>query len=208
VVIFSIVGVGSFQLMRHGWTRMYFHFDQHSALWFWVSIGCAILMHDTWFYWTHRMMHHRRLFKYFHRTHHLSHNPTPWAAYAFDPAEAVVQALIFPLAMMFIPMHIYAFGIFMMWQIAFNIAGHSGYEINPRWLMKTPIRYLLNTPTNHIMHHEKMRGNYGLYFNVWDRLMGTNHADYEARYTEVASRSKNVMDSKMVGKSSAAQDRE
>ena len=41
---------------------------------------------------------------------------------------------------------------------------------------------ILNTTTNHAMHHEKMRGNYGLYFNVWDRLMGTNHAEYEERF--------------------------
>ena len=33
-----------------------------------------------------------------------------------------------------------------------------------------------------------MRGNYGLYFNVWDRLMGTNHDAYEARFREVTSR--------------------
>jgi sterol desaturase/sphingolipid hydroxylase (fatty acid hydroxylase superfamily) len=38
------------------------------------------------------------------------------------------------------------------------------------------------------MHHETLRGNYGLYFNVWDRLMGTNHANYESRFVEVTSR--------------------
>jgi sterol desaturase/sphingolipid hydroxylase (fatty acid hydroxylase superfamily) len=54
--------------------------------------------------------------------------------------------------------------------------------------MQSPIRFLLNTPTNHIMHHEKMRGNYGLYFNFWDRLMGTNHPDYEHRFEEITSR--------------------
>ena len=46
----------------------------------------------------------------------------------------------------------------------------------------------MNTPTNHIMHHEHFRGNYGLYFNVWDRLMGTNHERYEERFREVTSR--------------------
>jgi lathosterol oxidase len=40
------------------------------------------------------------------------------------------------------------------------------------------------------MHHESMRGNYGLYFNIWDRLMGTNHKDYEQRFREVTSRRK------------------
>jgi Delta7-sterol 5-desaturase len=70
----------------------------------------------------------------------------------------------------------------------FNVVGHMGYEYNARWFMKTPLRLILNTPTNHVMHHEKMRGNYGLYFNFWDRLMGTNHSDYERRFAEVTSR--------------------
>lgn len=188
VLIFAVVGAATVYAVRQGWTQMYRRLGAHSTLWFWTSILCAIVVHDTWFYWTHRMMHHPRLFRLFHRTHHLSRNPTPWAAYAFDPLEAVVQALIFPLAIMVIPMHSYAFGLFMLWQIAFNILGHSGYEVHPRWYMKTPLRYILNTPTNHIMHHETLRGNYGLYFNVWDRLMGTNHAQYEARFNEVTSR--------------------
>ena len=63
-------------------------------------------------------------------------------------------------------------------------------SFHPRWLMNSPLRFVLNTPTNHVMHHEKMRGNYGLYFNVWDRLMGTNHPDYESRFREVTSRNR------------------
>ena len=187
MVIFSVVGALTVLAVREGWTQMYPRLKMHSTLWFWSSIGCAILLHDAWFYWTHRLMHHKRLFRYFHRIHHLSHNPSPWAAYAMDPLEAVVQALIFPLVAFIIPIHHYAFGIFMMWQIVFNVAGHTGYEFHPRWLMKTPLRFVMNTPTNHEMHHETLRGNYGLYFNFWDRLMGTCHAKYEARFAEVTS---------------------
>jgi Delta7-sterol 5-desaturase len=188
VVIFALVGLGTVFMIKAGWTQMYRMKDPHLTVWFWLSIPVAALIHDAWFYWTHRLMHHPKLFRWFHRTHHLSHNPTPWAAYAFDPLEAFVQALMFPLVVMLIPMHMWAFGLFMLWQISFNIAGHTGYEFLPRWLMKTPLRYVLNTPTNHIMHHETLRGNYGLYFNIWDRLMGTNHANYESRFSEVTSR--------------------
>lgn len=188
VLIFGMVGAATMLAARQGWTQMYRKIDLHGMTWFWLSIGCAIVLHDTWFYWTHRAMHHPRLFRWFHRVHHLSRNPTPWAAYAFSPLEALVQAAIFPLAMILIPMHPYAFGLFMLWQIVFNIAGHTGYEFHPRWFMKTPLRFIANTPTNHILHHETLRGNYGLYFNVWDRLMGTNQADYEERFVEVTSR--------------------
>jgi len=99
-----------------------------------------------------------------------------------------VQAGIFPLAVMMMPMHPIAFALFMGWQLFFNVIGHTGYEYNRHWFMDSWVKYISNTPTNHIMHHEKMRGNYGLYFSFWDRVMGTNHADYEERFREVTSR--------------------
>jgi sterol desaturase/sphingolipid hydroxylase (fatty acid hydroxylase superfamily) len=188
LVIFGIVGALTAGAVRQGWTQIYWRIDERGAGWFWLSVVCAIFLHDAYFYWTHRLMHHRRLFRWFHRTHHLSHNPTPWAAYAFDPLEAFVQAAIVPLAITIMPMHPLAFVLFMGWQIFFNVIGHTGYEYNRRWLMDTWLGRFLNTPTNHIMHHEKMRGNYGLYFNFWDRLMRTNHDDYEERFRAVTSR--------------------
>lgn len=190
LLIFSLVGAITVEAARRGWTQIYWPIKKHGWPWFWCSIVATIFLHDAWFYWTHRLMHHRRLFRFFHRVHHLSHNPSPWAAYAFDPLEAVVQASIFPLAAMVMPLHPFAFALFMFWQITFNVVGHAGYEIYPRWMVNSWLGRILNTPTNHIMHHEKMRGNYGLYFNIWDRLMGTNHRDYEARFCEVTSQRK------------------
>jgi sterol desaturase/sphingolipid hydroxylase (fatty acid hydroxylase superfamily) len=40
------------------------------------------------------------------------------------------------------------------------------------------------------MHHAKFDGNYSLYFNFWDRIMGTNFPDYEKHYGEVTARRK------------------
>jgi sterol desaturase/sphingolipid hydroxylase (fatty acid hydroxylase superfamily) len=77
----------------------------------------------------------------------------------------------------------------MVWQIAFNVLGHCGYEIFPRCFMRTPLGWLLNSVTHHAQHHEKFRANYGLYFNIWDRLMGTNHPDYEAKFTRTVQSS-------------------
>ena len=191
VAIFGLIGALTIFAARQGWTQVYWRIGQHGWPWFWLSIVCCIFLHDTWFYWTHRLMHHPRLFKLFHKVHHLSTNPSPWASYSFSPLEAVVQASIFPVAALVMPIHPYAFLIFMTWQITYNVLGHTGYEYHPGWLMRTPLKHLLNTPTNHIMHHEKIRGNYGLYFNIWDRLMGTNHPEYEIRFMEVATRPKN-----------------
>lgn len=188
--VFGAVGALTVGAIKAGWTQMYWKIGKHGWGWFATSIVIAIFVHDTWFYWTHRLMHHPRLFRWFHRGHHLSMNPTPWAAYAFDPLEAVVQALIFPIAITIMPMHPLAFFVFMVWQLTFNVIGHSGYEFWPRWMMDSWLGKFVNTPTNHAMHHETFRGNYGLYFNFWDRLMHTNHERYEERFREVTSRAK------------------
>ena len=188
LLIFGFVGAVTVWAALNGWTQMYFKIADRGWVWFWASVALTVVLHDAYFYWTHRLMHHRRLFRVFHRTHHLSTNPTPWAAFAFSPAEAFVEAGIFPLAVLLMPIHPLAFTAFMFWQMTYNVIGHTGYEFHPRWLMDSWLKHVLNTPTNHVMHHENMRGNYGLYFNVWDRLMRTNHVDYENRFREVTSR--------------------
>ena len=184
-VIYGIVGLLTLICVRHHWTHFYSRIGRYGIGWFSLSIIVTIFLHDAYFYWTHRLMHHPRLFRLMHRSHHRSTNPTPWAAYSFDPLEAFVQAGIFPLVVFLYPIHPAAFSIFMLWQIAFNVIGHSGYELYPGWFLKSGLGKFFNTTTNHIMHHQHIRMNYGLYFNFWDRLMGTNHPQYEARFTEL-----------------------
>jgi Delta7-sterol 5-desaturase len=163
-------------------TRLYHPMDLHGWTWYYVSILAAIFLHDAYFYATHRLMHHPRLFRPIHRTHHLSNNPTPWAAYSFSVGEALIQALIGPIVVYTVPMHFSAFLLFMTWQISFNVLGHCGYEIYPRWFLKTWIGRFLNTPTHHAMHHEKVGANFGLYFTIWDQVFGTTHPGYEHRF--------------------------
>lgn len=182
IVIFSLVTGVVVYAAYLGWTRLYLDVNQHGWGWFFLSIGLMILLHDTYFYWTHRMMHLPPLFRWFHRTHHLSVNPTPWAAYAFSPMEALIQAGIGPLLVFTMPVHAVAFVLFMAFQIVFNVFGHCGHEIFPQWFLKSRAGLLLNAVTHHALHHEKYTANFGLYFNVWDRLMKTNHRDYEKRF--------------------------
>jgi sterol desaturase/sphingolipid hydroxylase (fatty acid hydroxylase superfamily) len=159
LAIFGIVSVIIVYLASNGWTRVYPQVSDYGRVWFVVSIGLMIVIHDTYFYWTHRLMHHRLLFRLFHRTHHLSINPTPWAAYAFSPLEALVQVGTVPLLLFVLPVHPLAVSIFMLWQIAFNVLGHCGYEIFPRGFLQSRVGRLFNSPTHHALHHEKFRAN-------------------------------------------------
>lgn len=181
LVFGAVTGVVIFA-REHGGTQLYACVDDYGWVWFFASIALAVVLHDAYFYWSHRLLHSPRLFRLVHRTHHKSTNPTPWAAYSFSTTEALVQAGIGPLVVVLIPMHAAAFTAFMAWQIGFNVLGHCGYEIFPQWFLRTWAGKFLNTPTHHALHHEKVRGNYGLYFNVWDRVLGTNHPDYQVRF--------------------------
>ena len=186
-LIFSLSGAAIFVAARQGWITIYEDFDTAGPLYLGLSLAAMVIAHDAYFYWTHRAMHHRRLFALFHRTHHLSRTPTPWAAYSFSVPEAIVQAAFFPLFLAFVPMHGLALFVFMIVQIVRNVMGHAGAEVHPasfgpgRWLGWN------NTTTHHDLHHETGRYNYGFYFRWWDKLMGTEHPDYRHKFESVAA---------------------
>lgn len=145
------------------------------------------LAHDTWFYWLHRTLHTRALFRVAHLTHHRSVTPTPWAAYAFAPLEAVAQAMFLPVYLLLMPTDSLTIAIFLVHMMARNVIGHCGVEIMPRGWIDWPVARWITTPTHHDMHHAFGRWNYGLYFTFWDRLMGTEHPDYAMAFRRNAA---------------------
>jgi len=185
IIIFALVGLLVYALYEKGLIRIYTHFSDHSIAYFIFSVFAFIFVHDAYFYWTHRLMHAKKIYPIVHKLHHLSFDPTPWAAYAFHPAEAVVQAAIFPIMVCLIPAHPLTMLIWGLYQTTLNTMGHSGFELFPSGFTSHKIFKWSNTSTHHNMHHKYANSNYGLYFNIWDRLMGTNHPQYEARFTEL-----------------------
>jgi Delta7-sterol 5-desaturase len=77
--VYGLVGVATILADKTWGWQMYRKIESHGWGWFIASIGIAILVHDTWFYWTHRLMHHRQLFRLFHRVHHESTNHPDYA---------------------------------------------------------------------------------------------------------------------------------
>lgn len=185
-LIFSCIGFGMYVAHKAGWLTIHQDFAIKGPLYFAVTLAAMIIAQDAYFYWTHRAMHHPRLFRTFHWTHHKSKTPTPWTAYAFDAPEAFVMAAFVPLWVMVVPMHDLAIFAFVTWQIVRNVMGHAGVEMHP--VSGNPSRLFgwWNTTTHHDLHHQNGRGNYGLYFTWWDRWMGTEHPDYQAEVAAFA----------------------
>ena len=170
------------------YTTHYTKIAEYGWFYFFAAFPLMFIIHDTYFYWSHRIMHHPKVFKIFHLVHHRSTNPSPWAAYAFHPLESIIEAGIIPIFLFTIPIHSLHLPVFFLLSIIYNVYGHTGYEIYPGGFSKNWLGKWINTSVNHNLHHQYFKGNYGLYFLFWDRMMGTIRSDYDERFEEVKGR--------------------
>ena len=161
--------------LKHGWA------------WLLLSLPVALVLHDFYFYWTHRLLHTRWLFRRVHGVHHRSRNPSPWAAFSFHPLEALIQGLALPLILLAMPLNEYVVIAFAIHQIVRNAHGHAAVETLPRGFARHWLGRLFVTTTHHHLHHETGRGNYGLWFTWMDRLFGTERADYLERWDKATA---------------------
>ncbi len=167
-------GVAAWCWDNLGWTQIYTDISQYPLWYIPVSVAAFLFAHDTWFYWTHRLMHRPYWFKLAHAVHHESRPPTAWAAMSFHPWEALTGALIIPLLVFVIPVHVAALGLVLTIMTVMGITNHMGWELFPRFMVNGVLGRFLITATHHQKHHDKYRGNYGLYFRFWDKICGTD----------------------------------
>ncbi len=187
ILIFWGVALSTFTPLIRPHTKHYTDIAAYGWAYFVLSIFLMLLIHDAYFYLMHRIMHHPKLFRAFHRVHHLSTNPSPWAALSFQPAEAIVEASVIYVIVFSIPVHRSAILIWLALMMMYNVYGHLGFELYPKNFQRTWLGRWLNTSVNHNQHHKYFVGNYGLYFLWWDRLFGTLRHDYDDEFDRVKS---------------------
>ncbi len=198
-IVFSIVSIMIFTLppvimlkidsiREH--TTYYSDISTYGWFYFFAAFPIMLFVHDTYFYWLHRLIHHKALFSIIHLVHHKSTNPSPWAAYSFHPLEAILEAGVFVVFLFIMPINDLHLLVFFIFSLTYNVYGHLGYELYPKGFNKTWIGKWINTSVNHNMHHQYFKGNYGLYFTFWDRAMHTIRPEYDEKFEEVKSRKK------------------
>ncbi|CAK9303676.1 unnamed protein product [Gordionus sp. m RMFG-2023] len=134
-------------------------------------IGCAII-EDTWHYFLHRMMHHRKLYKYVHKLHHTFNAPFGMVAEYAHPVETLVLGMGFFIGILTFTTHMILLWIWVLFRLLETIDVHSGYDIwflNPFHLLPgyAGVRF-------HDFHHMNFVGNYSSTFVWWDKLFGTD----------------------------------
>lgn len=77
VLIFSLIGLVIAIAAKLGLLTVYEDPAERGWPYFMLNVLVLIVAHDAWFYWTHRIMHRPRPFRWFHTLHHRSYNPSP-----------------------------------------------------------------------------------------------------------------------------------
>ena len=178
--IFALVGAATYWLWLRGYTAIYLEIDQFGYWYIPVSLVIILLIHETYYYWVHRWMHHPKVFRVVHKVHHDSRIPTPWTAFSFHPWESLIEAVILPLILIFLPVNIYVLGFYLLVMTVSSVVNHLDIEIYPLWFQKSKFGKLFIGATHHHHHHAEYMTNYGLYFTFWDKIMETESRRMES----------------------------
>jgi Delta7-sterol 5-desaturase len=182
----AINGTIVYYLSTKGYNKVYTNFSDH-PLFSIFGFFILLIVDDAWFYWTHRILHHPKIYKLVHLEHHKSVDVNPFTSMSFNFIEPLLLSIyIIPLSFIF-PLYVPMLALIQIYGLLNNIKSHLGYEFFPAWWNKS-VGKLLTSSTYHNMHHSKFVGNYGLHFRYWDRVMGTEFNDYENEFDTIKSR--------------------
>ena len=143
-----------------------------NPLWF---IGWIILIpmwNDFHFYWVHRLLHWKPLYKVAHYLHHRNVNVGPWSGLSMHPVEHVIYFTRW-LILLVIPSHPIHM-LYLMQRTSLGPAkGHTGFDelvINNQSDSRISIDSF-----HHYLHHRYFNCNYGDNVLPWDRWFKTFH---------------------------------
>ena len=197
LLVFGICGLFLGFSIQAGWTNVYF-----KPLSMLTEIGygfltflIALLIHDFYFYLTHRILHLPFLFKKIHFWHHQSTAVNAWSSFSFHPIEGLFQIGIVLVVAFVLPINGIVLALFAAFLLFMSVYGHCGYELRPNKLKAFNI---FNTSFHHAQHHEYVRYNFGIYTTFWDQLFKSNHPDYSQKFealTKQINLKKNTKDS-------------
>jgi sterol desaturase/sphingolipid hydroxylase (fatty acid hydroxylase superfamily) len=176
--VFAMAAAALLWLQAHGLTRLYAGVDSNSWWYLGVSYLAVLILQDGLFYASHRLFHHPALYAVFHRGHHRSRRPTPWTSFAFDPPEALVQALFLVGIVVLIPLHLITLLAVLCTMTVWAIVNHLGLDCLPHWFPHHLLGRWVIGPAHHSLHHRRPSVHFGLYFTLWDRVCGTEDIGY------------------------------
>lgn len=127
----------------------------------WQVVACIVIQ-DTVFYWSHRALHTKWLFRTIHRRHHDFRYVRGLAAEYAHPVELIVNTISIVIGPILLAAHPVTFMAWIAIRMVETVEAHSGYAFT-------------GVASRHAYHHlYAARGCLGSFFGIWDRLMGTD----------------------------------
>jgi len=172
-VIAALFGAGQWSYWSLGWGFA----APTSLIGTALSLIGSLVLFDAWFYWLHRLIHKRPLYRAIHQWHHMTIAPVTWSNNSdrlvdnlFLQSYWLVAHFLFPVAPLALLVH-------KLYDQVTGVVGHSGYEHGGNWCWPPSP---LVAVTHHDQHHRFFRCNYATHFTWWDRMMGTLHPQHDA----------------------------
>eukprot|EP01065_Artemidia_motanka_P035385 TRINITY_DN43302_c0_g1_i1.p2 TRINITY_DN43302_c0_g1~~TRINITY_DN43302_c0_g1_i1.p2 ORF type:complete len:294 (+),score=87.07 TRINITY_DN43302_c0_g1_i1:42-923(+) len=131
------------------------------------------LFTDTTFYWSHRLLHHPRIYASVHKQHHEFKAVVGWASEYDHPLEDAVNTLSTVGGPILLGSHGFVLVLYTVLRVHQTVDSHSGYSLPwpyslwAVWPCKT-------AAVRHDYHHTDNLGNYGDWLPFWDWLCGTD----------------------------------
>jgi lathosterol oxidase len=182
--LFAFSGSITALLWQKGYTKVYVEVSDYPLWWLPLSLVVAMLLHETYYYWLHRWMHHPRVFRLVHKVHHDSNITSPWTAFSFHPLEGLLQAIFLPLLLLVLPIHLYVLIIQLTIMTFSSVINHLDIEVYPRNFHRHFLGRWLIGATHHSLHHKQFKYNYGLYFTFWDKWKRTESPSFNTLFEE------------------------
>ena len=202
-IVFSVVGAISALAWQRGYTAIYLNINDYPLLWFPISIIVAMFINETYYYWIHRLMHNPKIYKQVHQVHHDSKITSAWTAFSFHPIEGFLEALIMPVIIIIVPMHLYAILFHLSIMTITAAINHLDIEVYPRNLFGNLLGKHVIGATHHSHHHKFYRYNFGLYFTFWDKWSKTESPSFGRDFStrgEKESQKKRGMEKEINGR--------
>lgn len=131
--------------------------------WVLFELAIHIIVEEIGFYYSHRILHSRALYKYIHKKHHEWTAPIAVTAIYCHPIEHIFSNLLPPfLGVLVMGSHIATSWLWFSLAILSTLNAHSGYHLP-----------FFPSPEAHDFHHLKFNQCYGV-LGVLDRIHGTD----------------------------------
>ncbi|TRZ03262.1 hypothetical protein DNTS_006701 [Danionella cerebrum] len=166
----SIPTVALFFAEVRGYSKLYDSVHESPFGWSGLifSMISFLFFTDMCIYWVHRFLHHKLIYKYFHKPHHVWKIPTPFASHAFHPVDGFLQGLPYHIYPFLFPLHKVLYLLLYVFVNIWTISIHDG-----DYRVPNQIEAVINGAAHHTDHHLFFDYNYGQYFTLWDRLGGS-----------------------------------